>query len=239
MILLLLFFTLSFGSWCPNQFPKDEVPYYPSKNVTELCQNGNFAVLYDVSMLNPAWTSIYLEYKLVKNDQGGRKRFTEDPRLEKQASVTSQAFKEPFNHGHLVESYIVSYDKSDDGPWHDCYYMSNISPQYGIFNQVCWAKLENKTRDFIISKKIDLYMITGVAYLSRSSVKRIDNVAIPDFFFKVLCTSDSRNGIGFYGVNEGEISWNCLKKYSIKDIEKIYGGKISDCPYNMDFWEDF
>ncbi len=190
-------------------------------------------------MLNPAWTSIYLDYTLVEKDEGGRKSFTKDPNLQEQAHVNSTAFKEPMNHGHLLQSYIVSYDKSDTGPWYDCYYMSNISPQFGKFNQVCWASLENKTRNFILLKKIDISMITGVAYISRSSVKRIDDVAVPDFFFKVLCTSDLKNGIGFYGVNENSYSWKCLQKFSINDIEKVYGKRIANCPYDPLFWEDF
>ncbi len=220
-----------------SQFPCGMIPSYPSQNTKLLC--NNFAVLYDIDMLNPAFTSIYLHYNKIIMDEGGRKNFMNDPNLDIQASVDSKAFDDPFNHGHLIPSYIVSYDKSDYGPWYDCYYISNISPQYGKFNQVCWAKLENKTRGFIMNKHINLYMITGVAYKSRTHPKIIDGVAIPDFFFKILCTSDCTNGIGFYGSNIDGYNMSCLEKHNIQEIEKIYQGTLVNCPYNQEFWKDF
>lgn len=234
--ILLLFIIPSISAWCDVHF-RNNVPSYPSDNVEKLCKNDNFAVLYDTDMLNPAWTSIYLLYKNVKNDQGGRKSFQLDPELIKQADVNATAFK-GLNRGHLIPSYIVSWDKDDHGPWHDCYYMSNISPQYAKFNQICWRDLENKTRNFIMLKELNIYMVTGVAYNSRSHAKRVEGIAIPDYFFKVLCTEDG-NGVAFYGANEDTEDLFCKKQFDIKIVENIYKGKISDCKYNPEFWKNF
>jgi DNA/RNA endonuclease G (NUC1) len=212
-------------------------PMSPSSS-KYLCQNDNFAVSYDTTMLNPAWTSIYIKYTDAVKDKGGRKNFVRDPNLDEQASVSSSAFKDPLNHGHLVPSYIVSFDKDVDGPWYCCYYMSNISPQYGKFNQQCWANLENRTRNFILTNEVNMYIITGVAYKNRDLVKRIDNVAVPDYFFKVLITDDG-NCVGFYGNNVDEVSYDCLVKHLISDIELLYKGKIADCKYDPTYWKNF
>lgn len=112
--------------------------------VTEVVCHNNIMVLYDTTIKFP-----FATYAVHKQEQmgkllGGRKNFVPDPSIpmSKQHYENDTIFHSPYSRGHLTPSHIMSYDKSDGGPWQESYYMSNILPQTAVLNEGDWEKFE-------------------------------------------------------------------------------------------------
>lgn len=217
--------TASVGfSNCSGSFQGAYIPYQPSGAV-QICKDGAIAISYDVSMIDPAWSAYYITPAEVDNEISGRLSFYEDPDLKTlgvtQADVNSDAFNTSWNRGHLAPSHILSYTQDSKKA---TYTMANIAPQYGTFNQQPWNQLENHVFEWIKANKA-LYIVTGVAYKSRSSARRtFDNIAVPDYYWKVICEPISGQSAGFYGDNN---VGGTVKTFStVQDVEAIYGGNI-------------
>lgn len=112
---------------------------------------------------------------MVNKLKGGRKNFTLDPCLLQQniyqLKPNSKIFSLPWSRGHLVPSYIMSWDKSLNGAWHKTYHMSNIIPQNRTLNMSNWCRIERETLNIIKQNKEPVYVITGS-----------DNINNPPFF---------------------------------------------------------
>ena len=193
---------IGFGN-CKSLFYKGFEPYQPS-NATQLCKEGVLAIGYDNDMVNPAFTIAYTTPTEANSETGDRLSFKEDLDLQAanvwQAPVDSKVFGTAtgYDRGHLTPSNIMSYNKT---VLTQCYYMSNLSPQQFGFNRGVWSQLEGHVTDWIGANG-PLFVVTGVGYKDRSKVQRpYDNVAIPDYFYKVISDPLHGNSAGFYGEN--------------------------------------
>ncbi|KAJ5077922.1 endonuclease g [Anaeramoeba ignava] len=210
-------------SECESNFYAGIPPKMYSGNVA-LCKNGYAFIAYDVDMKNPALTAYYFKKETLL---GGRENFKLDTDLVAmgiaQAAVDSECWSEDWNRGHLKPSYGSSYNKDKGGPWDMTYIMSNVAPQAGPFNQGSWNALEGKVVDWIQSNDNPLYIITGVAYKDRSNpIRRADNIAQPDYFYKVLCDPVARQSAGFYACNLPDSCRDDISKFrTVAEVESI------------------
>lgn len=177
-------------------------------------------------MIDPAWSAYSITYEDVSNEISGRLDFYQDPDLKAlgitQAAVNSDAFNDTWNRGHLAPSHILSYKMDTKKATYTC---ANIAPQYFTFNQQPWNKLETDVVNWITTYKLTLYIVTGVAYKSRSSPRRTyDNIAVPDYYWKVICDPVNKRSAGFYGSNDVGGTVNTF--YTVKQVEALYGGTI-------------
>ena len=217
--------SLFFAGLVPFQFPA----------MTPMCKLGTVAVGYDTNMTNPGFVAYYVTPAEIKAEKGGRLSFNEDPDLLAanihQAPVNSEIFGETWNRGHNCPSAIMSYDKSIQA---EIYFMSNIAPQNGNFNQVSWANLEVHVRGFILNTSTALHIITGVGYMDRGLADRpYDNIAIPSYYYKVLCDPVGKKSVGFYGDNADGGGGQTYTFRTVQYIEKnIYGGQLFDASCN-------
>lgn len=228
---------------CNDSFVNPEqLPAMPNK-VVKLCREGYFAIAYDVEMKIPSWTAYYITPADVETVVPGRDSFFEDPDLEEldvpQAPVDSDAFNTSWNRGHLAPSHILS---RSDAAKHSCYAMSNIAPQGGKFNQRGWQSLETHVFDWIKDNDA-LHIITGVAFDSRSRPNwTYDKIAVPDYYFKVVCNVRDGEAAGFYGRNLDVDNDDALIFRTVADVEKLFGGALlpsSPCRkdrVNADYW---
>ncbi|KAJ5070590.1 endonuclease g [Anaeramoeba ignava] len=189
-------------SECESNFFASIPPKMYSGNVA-LCKNGYAFIAYDVDMKNPALTAYYWKKETL---YGGREGFKLDTELEAmgiaQAPVDSSCWSQDWNRGHLKPSDGSSYNLTKGGPWDMTYIMSNVAPQAGTFNEGSWSTLEGNVVNWIQTKNNPLYIITGVAYKDRSNpIRRADNIAQPDYYYKVICDPVARQSAGFYACN--------------------------------------
>eukprot|EP00759_Apiculatamorpha_spiralis_P050897 PhF_6_TR4969/c0_g1_i1/m.7040/K01173/ENDOG; endonuclease G, mitochondrial len=230
---------------CKSLFYNGFIPYQSTPS-TPLCKEGVIAVSYDNTMVNPAFSAYYVTPTEVKQDTGDRMSFYEDVELKNanvaQAPLSSQVFKSGYDRGHIAPSAILSYNKT---VLKQCYSMANIAPQLANFNRGVWARLEGDVRSFINSTNTALFIITGVGYKNRNNVERpYDNIAIPSYFFKVLCDPKGKKSAGFYGENIAKGGGMTTTFRTVKYIEdNVYGGRLIDSSCNTgsvnpaDWWK--
>ena len=124
-----------------------------SGKCTKIINNKNFIINYSTELGRPLFASYDIFPEQVVNLQFGRKNFKRDSRLDidkiYQLEPSSNIFQNDMSRGHLCPSFMMSYDKSIQGPWASTYLMSNIIPQNKEFNCGQWRKLEIDTFKFI------------------------------------------------------------------------------------------
>lgn len=205
---------------------KTELPYEHPKNV-RICRSGVLAISYDGDKKNPAFSQYYITPEQARNTIPGRESFYEDPDLKAmgvpQAKVTSKAFGEDWNRGHLAPNRIMSFSTVGKK---SCFSMANIAPQGGYFNQQPWERTETRIANFVAEHVRGLYIITGVSYTDRSKPRRsVDNIAVPNHYWTVICDPVARQSAGFFGVNE--IKTATLTSFvPVQQIERMYGGRL-------------
>ena len=228
---------ISMMSPCSFEFVSQYIPSAPSfiSNTSPdvlpvLCNNGWYATMYYTPYKMPIWSGYQASPGNVSHIQGGRRDFKLNPLLssDEQASVDSDAFNTTYNRGHLCPSYIMSWDKSDNGPWYDTYYMTNVAPQYGSFNQQQWADVERDVIDWIDSTQKPLYIFTGTGFWNFStapSKKSYDGIVVPDFYFKAMCQPyDHQSRVIIAANNESASGWD--KSLPVSAIETILGTRL-------------
>eukprot|EP00388_Colpodella_angusta_P017396 GDKJ01043000.1.p1 GENE.GDKJ01043000.1~~GDKJ01043000.1.p1 ORF type:complete len:140 (-),score=11.23 GDKJ01043000.1:305-673(-) len=103
--------------------------------------------------------------------------------------------------------------------------MANICPQGGYFNQHPWEELEAHVATWIAGHQA-LFIITGVAYKNRAAPTRtVDNIAVPDYYWKIICEPTTGNAAGFYGLNSPDTQ-NTTDFVPVAQIEAMYGGRL-------------
>lgn len=204
---------------------KSNTPFEPANSV-RICRSGVLAICYDKEMTNPAFSMYYVTPEQARNLLPGRLSFYEDPDLQAmkvtQAAVNSDAFSNDWNRGHLAPNHIMSF--SDVGK-KSCFTMANIAPQAGYFNQHPWNTLEAHVADWVAANKA-LHIITGVAYKNRDAPTRTaNNIAVPDFYWKILCEPTTGESVGFYGYNNLTTK-TTIDFVPVTFIEALYGGHL-------------
>ena len=210
---------------CSKAFINGYVPHYPS-GAAKICREGEIAIAYDVDMVNPAYSAYYVTPADMKNHISGRDSFYEDPDLKTlgitQAKVDSDAFNTSWNRGHCCPNNIMSFNEIAKKA---TFTMANVAPQAAYFNQHPWQYLENDVISWI-TNNYALHMVTGVAYKHRDSARRsYDNIAVPDYYFKVVCDVTNGESVGFVGDNNGD-GEGTAEMRTVQDVEAIYGGYL-------------
>jgi len=210
---------------CSANFINGFIPGQPSGAV-QICRDGAIAISYDVTMVDPAWSAYYVTVYEASHLITGRDDWFLDPDLKalgvKQAPINSEAFNTTWNRGHLAPNHIMSYSLDSKV---SSFSMANVAPQDWKFNQQPWNQLEQKVVDFIVTNNTNLHIVTGLAYKSRAAAKRsADNIAIPDYYFKVVCDTVHGRSAGIYGAN---VENTTLKTFvSVAAVEAIFGGAL-------------
>lgn len=241
------------GLWklatCLFQFVNQMLPQNLPPNATLLCHDGWYATAYNEPYKLPLWSAYHVTPKNLSDLQGGRRGFMLDPLVpsNEQAPVDSDAFNTTYNRGHLCPSYIMSWNKSTDGPWYNTYRMTNVAPQYGTFNQQQWEHIEASTVDWIQQTQRNLYIFTGTGlweFTEKSAREHMsyDGIVVPDFYFKVMCQPDDQQSRGIIAANNKTANgWNV--SVAVNMIEQITGYQFfpeKECRTEMvdeTYWE--
>jgi endonuclease G len=126
-----------------------------------------------------------------------------------------------FDRGHLCPAGDRAFSEEAMA---ETFYMSNISPQSPSFNRGIWKNLEEKIREWVRINK-ELYIVTGPVVKEKFNVIGKTNIAIPQYFYKVILDykEPELKGIGFIFRNQ---KYNIPLTYfavSIDSVEKFTG----------------
>jgi len=145
--------------------------------------------------------------------------FIQDPKVKTHSADWRNFKKSGYDKGHLCPA---GDRKSSYKAFEETFYTSNISPQLHDFNDGVWNRLEQKTRYW--AKKYDgLYIVTGGVLKGKLKTIGREEVAVPDYFYKILMTKDAKKMIGFLVPHK--VSKQPLYEFvvSVDEIEKITG----------------
>lgn len=128
-----------------------------------------------------------------------------------------------YDRGHLAPSADFKWSAK---ALSESYYYSNMSPQLAEFNREDWSELESLLRGYIYNHPTtQLYVVTGGILSDGLPVieRGINQVSIPQQFFKVALDLKARKAIGFLVPNMA-LTYP-LEHYavSIDDVEKATG----------------
>lgn len=146
---------------------------------------------YDKKKLHSRWVAFRFDGN-TRNKTTGRadEPFADDPSIDANYRIGSNGFGRDYNRGHLCASADRLYNVEANV---QTFYMTNMSPQLGSFNQAYWITLENlvQTLGRNTSFSDTLYVVKGgtikddqiIDYVTRSNGKL---VAIPKYYYMAL-----------------------------------------------------
>ncbi len=127
-----------------------------------------------------------------------------------------------YDRGHLAPSADFKWSKT---ALSDSYFYSNMSPQLPEFNRKGWANIEGFLRSYVYENETDLLIVTGPFYneIVNKSERSINNMSVPDYFFKIAVDLKNMLGIGFLVPHEKLNSPIESYMVSIDSIEAFTG----------------
>lgn len=188
---------------CEDQVPYGD-PIVIVEKSTKLCRQS-FMVIHDDKNKIPIIT-VHKFTKINFSKNVGRKdEFLADPELTKGArgelSDYSKSTKD-YDRGHLVPFEDVNYSRSSAN---ESYYLSNIAPQISKVNRGVWKTIESKVRDYS-EKSVNLghetYVFTGTITSNSPYYIGKNNVAVPEYFYKILLNKTTSEVVAFLVKNE-------------------------------------
>ncbi len=169
--------------------------FNPTSTSNQIIVHDNYSLSYVEEYEQAEWVAYELKKEQITNSNFRRPFFIEDHKV-KTGSANWRNYKQSgFDKGHLCPAADRKFSKS---AFEETFLTSNISPQKHEFNDGVWNRLEQKVR-YWATKYDGVYVITaGVLEKGLATIGN-ENVAVPNYFYKVLL--DEYNGkyrmIGF------------------------------------------
>ena len=180
----------------------------------QIIHHKAYTVSYNNVILIPNWVHYTLDIEmLIEGNLERKQKFSKDPLVKK--SATSKDYsKSGYDKGHLVPAADMNWN---DEVLNECFYYSNICPQYPNFNRGVWASLEKEVRKLVYRKtKVEVY--AGPIFYSNviKVIVHKNKVGVPDAFFKVIIFNNDTISYIIPNINDK------IRYYKYKtDIEKV------------------
>ncbi len=169
---------------------------------SEVIQHTGFALVYSEPHEQARWVAYELTRDEVLNKVASRtNRFLPDSKISTGSAADSDYVRSGYDRGHLAPAADMAW--SEDA-MRESFFFSNISPQVPAFNRGIWKNLEELLRDWAITDT-SLCIVTGPVLRDSLPVIGVNQVAVPDYYFKVILvmTKRKQQGIGFLMPNDG------------------------------------
>ena len=210
---------------------------FPFGQHKRICRPG-YALLHNRETKNPDWVVELLTREDLRGTAERKDNFKvepEIPRGENKRAELCNYKRSGFDRGHQAPAADF---KRDQELMDDSFYLSNMAPQVGpSFNRGIWARLEERVRDLVRSRK-RLYVITGPVYdapdlggpdkefIWGTCERRDDRsgVAVPDGFYKIVYDPRRQRALAFLFPNE-RLRNRKAKEFraSVRDVEELTG----------------
>ena len=187
----------------------------PCKTDIVLDRDG-YSLGYSFKYKNPLWVSYVISEGSVAVDVDRSDEFYGDPEIPEKYRVQPEDYSNTgYDRGHLAPSAAIDFSRVAN---QQTFAMSNVAFQDPKLNRQAWGSLEKTVRGWTKTKG-KLYVITGPLFDEKP--KRINDVAVPSRFYKIIYAIAQNQAIGFIFPNE-DIKAAQLWSYamSVKDVEK-------------------
>lgn len=195
--------------------------YIPSaKTNTEIVRHKAFILSYQEEYELASWVLHRLVKEAAFGREGRSNEFLRDPLVESGSAVTQDYSRSGFDRGHLCPAGDFRHDRELED---ETFYMSNMSPQVPDFNRGIWSDLENKVRSWVKKRGV-LIIVTGpILKKGLPTIGRINQIAVPEKFYKIIYDPANEEAIAFLFPNEGSVELVKSFTVSIDELEAMTG----------------
>jgi endonuclease G len=180
-----------------------------------------YTLCYNEKYEQASWVAYQLTSEETIKRYNRTDRFLEDQQV-KTGSATDYDYKRSgYDRGHLAPAADMGWSSTTMA---ESFYYSNMSPQEPSFNRGIWKKLEEQVRTWAMDYQA-VYVVTGPVLKGNLSVIGANQVAVPNYYFKVLLDTKStpKKAIGFILKNEGSKGQLIEYAVSIDSVERFTG----------------
>lgn len=195
--------------------------FLPSSTSNEIITHEHYTLSYKEDYEQAEWVAYELKKGRYASHDFDRPYFIEDPKVTSGSADWKNYRKSGYDKGHLCPAGDMKFSKN---AFDDTFFTSNISPQDHDFNSGIWNNLEQKVR-YWANKYEGLYVVTGGVLNNKLETIGHEDVAVPDYFYKVLLSKVNGNYkmIGFLLANEDSELPMYKFVVSVDEIEKKTG----------------
>jgi endonuclease G len=196
-----------------------ELPAYAKND--QIIYHYAYTLCYDEKYEQASWVA----YELTKNELIKRydrtNRFIIDNAVQTRTADDQDYKRSGYDRGHLAPAGDMSWSAT---AMQESFYYSNMSPQDPSFNRGIWKKLEEQVRTWA-DEMGAVYIVTGPVLRGNLNTIGNNQVAIPNYYYKVVLSNTDGNAkaIGFILKNEGSKSSLYNYAVSIDSVEKFTG----------------
>ena len=185
-----------------------------------LCRTG-YLVSYNTEHRTPIWVLEELTAaRFERNASRDDLPFVPDPGVPAEGTArTGDYARTGFDRGHMSPAADNSWLEQ---AMRESFYLSNIAPQHGPqMNRGIWKDLEQRTREWAVSRG-KIMVVSGPVF--GVMPPRINGVAVPEGFFKVLYDPVMRRALAFYFDNKAYADGNLEPNIrTVREIEAKTG----------------
>ena len=226
---------LLFALFLCSAAPINEHLKYGIPGTCSTCQTlyrEGYVVCEDTSMKIPLWVSYHLTkaYLAAGTEKRANYKFLPDPDLAPGERATNKDYsKSGYDKGHMCPAADESRNPTT---MQECFYLSNMCPQWPQLNRHPWEQLEVKIRALAV-KYGEIWVIVGPIF-EKDSLNNgfkpemelgTDHVWVPWGFYKIVIFQDQGNlsALAFQYKNQDETNDIPGHEVTIDEIQKETG----------------
>lgn len=195
--------------------------YQPSlQQKDDIIEHKGFTLNYSEEHEQAKWVMYELKDSELRNTLEREGNFIVDPLVKTGSASPNDYLSTGYDRGHLAPAADMEYDKT---VLHECFYMSNMSPQKPGFNRGIWKKLEGQVRSWGL-KYGDLIIVVGpILEPNLPKIGTVNKVSVPNKFYKIIYDIKRQTVIGFIMENKGSNNKVSSFVVTVDEIEKETG----------------
>jgi endonuclease G len=193
----------------------------PTSTTDQIVHHTHYSLSYHETYEQAEWVAYELTKKQLANANFKRPYFVQDPKVHSKSAHFKNYKNSGYTKGHLCPAGDMQFSLE---AFNDTFLTSNISPQSYEFNSGVWNRLEQKVR-YWAEKYTKLYVITGGILSDDLKTIGYEQVAVPNYFYKIVLDNHSTKIKAIAFLIPHENSDKALYKFvtSIDQIESLTG----------------
>lgn len=208
--------------------PTLEDTYMPRASQSDqVIRKGGYVSCMSTEFNVPLWVYQKVSQSLLKGPS--RQRPSSYPRDPEYPLLKSKAYEgSGYDHGHLAPAADFKREKE---LYDESFYMTNMAPQHGCFNQKGWCLFESNVRDWPLKNPASEFYIFSGSIIDEHVTDWLCvgdvTVTVPSAFYKVI--AERKNGAFVKGVafilSNGDVDGTELEstRTTIDEVEQITG----------------
>jgi len=196
-----------------------EIPFFQEGD--QIVSHTGYSLSYNETFEQANWVAYELTAQETQKAFERTNKFLVDPAVSTGSAADADYKKSGFDRGHLAPAADMGWSSTT---MIESFYFSNMSPQLPGFNRGIWKNLESLVRSWA-NENESIYVVTGPIFTNGMSTIGANQVAIPNYYYKVILDykEPSIKGIGFILPNASSSMPLQNFAVSIDSVEKVTG----------------